>query len=421
MAPKPILEKVIIKKQIKPADFLKFMPAAQKRELLKQAAFLRGKRVVHINATAVGGGVAEMLKSLIPYLRALGVESDWYSIIPEAGKDFFETTNKIHNALQGAPIWISGKEWTKYKQINRRIAAELDKMDCDILVINDPQPLLAGCYSRSKKPKIYFNHIDTSRVYEPVWKKLLPCVNSYQKIVFSNSDFINGDLARSRIKIFAPAIDPLTPKQKIVPKKQARFYLKKHGGIPANYPLMVQVSRFDIWKNPFGVIEAFRIVQNTYPKAQLVLVGFREAKDNPAAEVLAKDIAMVASRSREIFQFFDPAGKNILEFTNMAQNAADVIVQNSTKEGFGLTVSEAMWKRKPVVGGPASGIRKQITNRKNGFIAKNSEHLARKIVYLLSHPKRRKELGEAARKTVRQNFLFPRLVLDHLKLYHSVK
>jgi len=411
------LKKVILKKAVNPAAFLKFLSVKKKKELLKQVSQLRGKRVVHVNATEAGGGVAEILKSLIPYLRSLGVQSDWYVINPQIGGNFFAITNKIHNALQGAPVKISSKEWAEYEKVSVLIAAGLDKIDYDVLAINDPQPLLAGCYSRLSKHKIYFSHIDTSVVFKPVWKKLFPCFKFYDRIIFSNADFVNSDLFGHKVKIFTPAIDPLASKQKIVSKKEARLYLKKYGGVPVDCPLITQVSRFDFWKNPLGVIQAFRLVQHSRPQTRLMLVGFNEAKDNPAAAAIYKDVAAVAGRSEEIFLFFHSRGKNIPEFSAMAQNGADIVVQNSIKEGFGLVVAEAMWKRQPVIGGPASGIRRQIKNGRNGFIVKNPEELAQKIFFLLSNPHKRKLMGEAARKTVAEKFLFPRLVMDHLKVY----
>ena len=179
----------------------------------------------------------------------------------------------------------------------------------------------------------------------------------------------------------------------------------------------MQVSRFDVWKNPLGVVNAFAIVQKKYPEARLVMLGFNEASDNPLSAGVYNKVAALAKKNKGIFLFFNPMKLDVLKFTAMAQNAADVVVQNSVKEGFGLTVAEAMWKGKAVVGGPASGIQRQISNGKNGFIARGPEELAKKIIFLLGHSESRKKIGKAARQSVLKKFLFPRFVLDHLKLY----
>jgi len=415
-----ILKKVHIDNNIYSKDFLKFLGFWDKRALLKVAKKLKGKKIAHINAVSTGGGVAELLKSLIPYLNSLGINSSWYAIDnTEVGKDFFHFTNKLHNALQGSSAEFADEEWDLYKILNRRMAAELVELDYDILVANDPQLLFTRKYVDGPGKEIYYSHIDTSAANKGVWKKILPIMNLYEGTIFSNKDFVNKDLSKKKVNIFTPAIDPLSAKQKIVPREEAKKYLSQFG-IKEDLPLIVQVSRFDVWKNPLGVVEAFRLVQNSHPDIQLALVGIKEAKDNPQADKVYQDVAYIAAGDPNIFLFFNSLGiKDIAEFTMMMQNGADVIVQNSIKEGFGLTVTEAMWKEKPVVGGSASGIKKQIQNELNGFIVKTPEELAEKIVFLLKNPKVAEAMGSNAKESVRKNFLFPRLVLDHLKLYES--
>jgi len=415
-----MLKKIRIPKKIKAKDFLKFASANQKKQFNSLSKFFQGKKIVHVNATAIGGGVAEILQSFIPYSRALGIKNDWYVIdAKKVNKKFFSFTNKLHNAIQGMSINFSAEDWKNYEEVNKKIAKELKNINYDVLVIHDPQPLFSINFLKDKKPKIYVNHIDTSAPFKPVWKKILPVVKKYDRLIFSNKDFINGSLPKNKIKIFSPAIDPLVLKQKIVSKNKARAYLKKYG-IPEKGHLIVQVSRFDVWKNPMGVINAFRILQKSYPKANLALVGFNEAKDNPEAEGIYQDIARAAKTLPNVFLFFHPGKINISEFTMMAQNSADIIVQNSIKEGFGLVVTEAMWKEKAIVGGPASGIRRQVVHNKNGFITENPEELVKCIITLLEHPEKRKRMGKLAKASVTKNFLLPRLLLDHLKLYKSV-
>src|SRR3989344_9604281 len=388
MFKKEYLKKVILQQKIHKSSFLKFATSTQKKDLSLNASLLKGRKMVHVNATKEGGGVVEILKSLIPYLRALEIQCDWYYVSEEAGKKFFEATDKIRNIFQGSTENINDREWATYEKLSKEIAQELDKIDCDVLIINDFQLLLAGSYCKNHKNKVFFNHLDTSAMHEKSWHRFFDFFNSYYKIVFSNKYFLHKRFQRGKVKIFTPAIDPLSQKQEIISQKQARLYLNQYGHIPEKGPLVVQVSRFDVWKNPIGLIHAFRLIQDTFKNAVLVLVGFNEAKDNPLSKKVYEDVRGLADKSPEIFTFFSTKGKDVVKFTVMAQNAADIVVQNSIKEGFGLTATEAMWKNKPVIGGPAFGIREQIQDGKIVFIARNSDEFSQKIVFLLSHKKK---------------------------------
>lgn len=415
-----MLKRVRLKRRILSRDWFKYLNNRQKTEIRKLARDLKGRKIVHINSTDRGGGVAELLKSLIPYFCSLGIKADWYIIGPEAGRKFYNFTNKLHNTLQGKTTRLTGGEWRFYEKVSRKILRDLKGIKADIYVINDPQPLLAGCLLEASKLKIYYSHIDTSSAYRPVWARILPLISRYEKIIFSNKDFVHSSLPKEKVEIFTPAIDPLAAKQKIVVTKKAKKYLKAYG-INPDKPLVVQVSRFDIWKDPIGLIEAFFILQKKIPEVQLLIVGFEEAYDNPQSLGVYKAARLLCRDDPRIFLYFDKNKvKDIQEFTNMAQNAADVVVQNSKKEGFGLTVAEAMWKSKAVVGGPASGIRRQIINGQNGLIADNTICLANKLLELMKNTAKRRKFVRTARKTVVQKFLMPRLVLDHLKVYHSL-
>jgi len=199
-----MLKRVGIKKKIQSKDFLKFLSVKDKKQLLQVAARLRGKKIIHVNATASGGGVAEILMSLIPYVRSLGIHIEWYVIDPQrAGEKFFSFTNRLHNALQGASVPFTEHEWNTYKEVNKKIADNIKEMDYDILIINDPQPLLVINHLRDHKPKIYFNHIDTTTPYQKVWKRILPVIKRYDHVIFSNSNFISLSDQFRNILIYA--------------------------------------------------------------------------------------------------------------------------------------------------------------------------------------------------------------------------
>ncbi|MFH1584684.1 MAG: glycosyltransferase [Patescibacteria group bacterium] len=418
-----MLQKVEDLKNVSSKEVLGYATGEHAKEIEELAKSLRGKRVLHINATPQGGGVAEILKSLIPYLRAFGVEAEWYAFDPaQAPSGFFGFTNRLHNALQGEPTEFYQEEWATYERVGQQVAAELDEIPHDVLVVHDPQPLPAARFLSYKLPRILFIHIDTVNPQKGAWGQVLPFVEEYDQVVFSNEEFVNSHISRERFRVFQPAIDPLAAKQRMVPQEEARSFLVPFG-IPREGSLVVQVSRFDIWKNPSGVVEAFRIARQNCPGTKLALVGFQEAKDNPEATKVYERVKAMAQREKDIFLFFDPevlAGSSIGEFTMMVQNAADVVVQNSIREGFGLTATEAMWKGKAVVGGPASGIQKQIIRGENGLIAVSVEELAASLEYMLTDKEARARLGTAAKESVRKSFLMPRLLLDHLRLYKEL-
>ena len=230
-----MLKKVKIKSKIKAKDFLKYLNSKQKKQLIKLSRFLKDKKIIHINATDLGGGVAEILKSFVPYLRALGIKIDWYVINPSFGEKLFVITNKIHDALQSMPAEISRKQWEFYEKVNKKIAEDLKKIKCDVLVINDPQPLFAKKYLDDNKAWIYRSHVDTSTAYKKVWNKVLPVIREYDGTIFSNKAFVHKSFPKNKVHIFTPAIDPLSLKQKIVSKNKAKRYLK-HRYLPIKFP-----------------------------------------------------------------------------------------------------------------------------------------------------------------------------------------
>jgi len=378
----------------------------------------RNIRVNMVNATPKGGGVAEMLASLIPLLRDLGLDAKWYTIPPRA--EFFEVTKQIHNALQSKP-WDFPFEARKiYLEHTLETAKMMRDMKADIWVIHDPQPAGLVLY-HELSPAVCRIHIDLTCPNITVWKFIAGFLQAYDRVIVSSKAFVQPEIARKAV-VFTPAIDPLSPKNQVFDQKEAKSIVAKVG-IDISRPLVVQVSRFDPWKNPLGVIEAYKIAKKKIKNLQLALVGFMEAQDDPEAARIFKEVKKVAGLDPDIYLLVDPAILGDIKvslFTNAIQTVADVIIQNSTKEGFGLVVTEAMWKGKVVVGGPAQGIRTQIKDGINGFIAENPNKMARRIVQLLQDQKLLKKMGKKATETVRKNFLIPRLLRDYLRLFHEL-
>lgn len=384
---------------------------------------LKGRRVFHINSTAAGGGVAELLKSQIPLERNLGINSRWLVLKPS--DKFFVITKKMHNLLQGRAGFLSKPEKQYYLEESGGIARSLDKFfekeGIDLLVVHDPQPLVIGLRVAEKTPKLLRLHIDLSTPNVNAVEFFHPYIENYDFLVVSRNDYRFLWFSKKRTKVIMPAIDPLSDKNVFMRLRDARGILMQFG-INPDCPLVTQVSRLDPWKDPLGVIDSYYHAKNHISRLQLVLVGFFQAVDDPEAREVFKRVKKHARGDPDIILLSDTAqleevGIGMNKFINAAQTASDVILQKSIREGFGLTVTEAMWKGKPVIGGNAGGIRLQIKNGKNGFIVSDPVKAAHFIVKLLKDKKLRERIGRAARKTVARKFLLPGFLRQNLEVY----
>jgi len=386
-------------------------------ELVNLGEELKGLRVCHINATPFGGGVAELLISYIPLLRALGIKADWQII--HGDRRFFTITKSLHNSLQGAEYKEITKEKTQrvYWQNNEANARELDP-NYDVFIVNDPQPAALRHYSPDSKAKwIWRCHVDSSEPDDTVWQFLRPYIEEYDAAVFTTKEFIPLNLRLANIATMAPAIDPFSSKNMFIKRYVCRELLENLG-IDRHRPLVSQVSRFDRWKDPFGTIKAYRLAKEKIPELQLAMVG-SFAGDDPEAWDLYAAINEEANKDADIFVLSNFTGVGNME-VNAFQRASDLVIQKSLKEGFGLVVAEALWKETPVIAGNTGGIPLQMTGNLSNYLVNSIEECAEKIVYLLENPSISKKLGEEGKEIIRQNFLMPRLIRDELTLIKSL-
>lgn len=385
-------------------------------ELRRLAEPLAGKRVLHVNATPVGGGVAEILQSAVPLLCDLGLDVEWRTI--EAEPVFFEVTKMMHNALQGAPHPFSEGQQTIYRETQRRNAEGLHK-HYDVIVVHDPQPAgLLQAAGRNDARWIWRLHIDSSRPHPPTWAFLHQFLDDYDALVFTMAEFAVKDLPQDRVRISAPAIDPLLPKNRPIPLAEALTRLDSIGLDPGR-PLVTQVARLDPWKDPNGVIDAYRAVREHVPGLQLALLGVIAAQDDPEAYRIAGEVRAHAAHDPEIHIYVDPAEIGQLEVGAVQQMAA-VVFNKSLKEGFGLSVTEALWKATPVIGGRVGGIPLQLQDHVGGFLVGSVEEAAQRAQWLLENPPAAREIAARGRARIREQFLITRLLADELKLYGEV-
>ncbi|MBU4153250.1 MAG: glycosyltransferase [Proteobacteria bacterium] len=373
---------------------------------------LSGKKVVHVNSTKEGGGVAEILDWMVPLMRDIGLDAQWEVI--SGNGDFFPVTKKFHNGLQGFPVTISDQEWQIYREVNEDNAIRLRPIleDADLVVIHDPQPagLLGLCPNRRGK-WIWRGHIDVSRPARSVWRGLLPFVSGYDASIFSMPQFAQP-LPHPQFLI-SPSIDPLSPKNMDLDAEELATVRHRYNLDP-DKPLLVQISRFDRFKDPLGVIAAYRLVRAIQP-VQLVLAG-GGASDDPEGKEVLDEVMEAAAGDPDIHVLLLPADAH--RTINALQRLADIVIQKSTREGFGLTVTEGLWKGKPVIGGDVGGIRLQVVNYHTGFLVNTPEGAAHRIRFLLHHDSLRKSMGDEAREFVREYFLLTRQLREYLTMFH---
>ncbi len=373
---------------------------------------LGGKVVRNINSTAVGGGVAEILNRMIPLFHEVGVDARWDVV--KGGDAFYAVTKKIHNALHGAQLPLSDDEKQVYWATTEENLKQLD-LKADVVFVHDPQP--AGLVTKRKEiggQWIWRCHVDVSERLQQVWDFLQPLVEKFDASVFSAPSF-SQQLAIRQILV-APSIDPLADKNKELPDELVRATVERFG-IDPDRPLVTQVSRFDYLKDPVGVIEAYKLVK-PYSDCQLLLVGGSATDDPEGAKVLA-EVREHAGDDKDIHVLELPPTSNVE--INALQRASTVIMQKSLKEGFGLTVSEALWKGKPIIAGAVGGIPLQVTHKYSGVLTHSVEGAAYWLKQLLQSPAFAKKLGENGREHVRENFLITRHLRDYLLLFLSVQ
>ncbi|MDY7225788.1 glycosyltransferase [Hyalangium rubrum] len=390
-------------------------PDEQLDEILHLAERLRGARCLHLNATPYGGGVSEILRSGVPLLNDLGLVAEWQII---RGDDaFFQITKRLHNALQGAPGGFSESDKATYLAHSQLNASHLSD-DYDFITVHDPQPAaLPMLRGRRGARWLWRCHIDTSHPNPEAWEFIRPFLPAYDAAIFTMAEFIPPHFPLSRVSIHPPAIDPLSPKNLPLPEDLARHVLE-WTGVRLSRPLVTQISRFDPWKDPLGVIAAYRRVRAHVPELQLALVGSL-ALDDPEGWDIYREIRDATAGDNLIHIFTNLVGVGNIE-VNAFQSLSNVVIQKSIREGFGLVVSEALWKGTPVVAGRAGGIPLQMPEGTGGLLVDGVEECAKAVLHLLQRPDEAHHLGERGREHVRQHFLVTRMLRDHLRLLDAL-
>jgi len=368
---------------------------------------LAGKRIVHVNSTKSGGGVAEILRWMVPLMRELGIDASWEVI--SGPPEFYQVTKAFHNGLQGLPVALHQRDFSLHYEVNRANAEKLN-LQGDVVFVHDPQPIFlpeftppgqVGCW-------VWRCHIDASKPNRMIWKHMEKAITRYQAAIFSMAAFTRP--LSCPMFLVPPSIDPLSDKNCPISEAE-RLATLAHHGIDPERPLIVQVSRFDRFKDPLGVVEAYRMLKPYYPELQLALAG-GPADDDPEGAGVLHEVMNRAAGDDDIKVLMLPPDAH--RAINALQRSAIVVLQKSLREGFGLTVTEALWKGKPVVGGACGGITLQVHDYPTGFLVHSAPGAAYRIRYLLRYAEKRQRMGKTGHEFVREYFLLTRHLRDYM-------
>ena len=398
------------------ADYQSIIPRDLYAEIRELAGPLEGRRVLHVNATSFGGGVAEILYTLVPLMSDVGLGAEWQVIT--APGEFFNVTKGYHNGLQGAPFAVTPEVRELYEETCRANAQAVSR-HYDFVVVHDPQPVAMRRFATADVAPhwIWRCHIDTSTPDAQLYDYLLGFIREYERAIYTMASYAPGDIGVPVVQV-PPAIDPLAPKNMALSPEDAS-YITHQFGIDEDRSLLLQVSRFDPWKDPLGVIDAYRAVKRVRPEVQLGLVGSM-ASDDPEGWTYLEKVHEYAGGDPDIFILSNLDNVGGVEI-NAFQSQAAVVLQKSTREGFGLTVSEALWKARPTVAGAVGGIPLQIEDGVTGYLVSSSAECAQRCLEILEDPAEGRRLALAGKEHVRREFLTPRLLRDYLRLFTELE
>jgi trehalose synthase len=398
------------------ADYTSITARGLVSEIHRLAEPLQGKRVAHLSATAFGGGVAEINYTLVPLMADVGLEVEWRII--KGAEEFFNVTKALHNGLQGDPRSLTPDEIETFRRYSAMNAEELGADEYDFVIVHDPQPVAMIDHFAARTGKwIWRGHIDFSTPNQEIFDVLLPSIRRYDAAIFHMRDYVPHTQGLPETFIWPPAIDPLTPKNMALSREDAEYIVDQFG-VDVSRPLLTQVSRFDPWKDPLGVIDAYRLVKERYPGVQLALVGSMAHDDPEGWDYYNRTVAYAAD-DPDIFILSNMNNVGAVE-VNAFQVHSAVTIQKSIREGFGLTVSEALWKARPMVAGRVGGIVTQIEDGVTGWLVDSPTGCAEACCAVLSDPAAARDRAVRGKEFVRGHFLMPRLLRDWLALFNRL-